>query len=342
YLKMKASPRCPQAHALALNTNTCIKFMPDFMTKYRSLENEIPFPTRAPSIFEGDIIDQPLLVRGEYKKAAEPVPRQFLEVFNNKPYSPSRSGRIELAEDILDPDNTLKSRVIVNRLWHYVFGSGIVSTTDNFGRLGEEPTHPELLDYLALNFEEQCWSLKNALRQLVLRRTFRSQSAATEASMELDPTNEYLSFFEPRRLEAEAIMDSVSIMAGEDFQRGVYVKTKRNQLNPFLTAFNLPIPTTTNGVRDSTNVPAQALTMLNSDFTKNTANSWARRVIRDTNNRSPDSLIETLYWDGYARKPSDSELEKLTSYFESIGDTDTAVERIAFALINSKEFIYVY
>jgi len=311
-------------------------------SEYRSLENEIPFPTRAPSIFDGDIIDQPLLVRGEYKKAAKPVRRQFLEVFDNRPYSPNRSGRLELAEDILDSDNTLKSRVIVNRLWHYIFGRGIVSTTDNFGRLGKEPTHPELLDYLALDFEKGGWSLKNALRQMVLSRTFRSHSAATEASMELDPTNEYLSYFQPRRLEAEAIMDSVSIMAGEDFQRGVYVKTKRNQLNPFLTAFNLPIPTTTNGVRDSTNVPAQALTMLNSDFTKNTANSWARRVIRDTNDRSPDSLIETLYWDGYARKPSDSELGKLISYFESIGDTDTAVERIAFALINSKEFIYVY
>ena len=310
--------------------------------EYRSLENEIPFPTRAPSIFEGDIIDQPLLVRGEYKKAAEPVRRQFLEVFDNRPYSPRRSGRLELAEDILDSDNTLKSRVIVNRLWHYVFGRGIVSTTDNFGRLGKEPTHPELLDYLALEFEKQGWSLKTALRQMVLSRTFRSGSAATEASMKSDPNNEYLSYFQPRRLEAEAIMDSVSSMAGEDFQRGVYVKTKRNQLNPFLTAFNLPIPTTTNGVRDSTNVPAQALTMLNSDFTKSTAKAWARRVIRDTNNRSPDSLIETLYWDGYARRPSEPELEKLRSYFESIGDTDTAVERIAFALINSKEFIYVY
>ena len=137
-------------------------------------------------------------------------------------------------------------------------------------------------------------------------------------------------------------MDSVSIMTGEDFQRAVYAKTKRNQLDPFLAAFNLPIPTTTNGVRDSTNVPAQALTMLNSDFTKNAAKDWARRTLEERPNASAQSLIESLYWEAYARRPSESEFAKLTSYYKSIEDTDTAVERIAFALLNSKEFIYVY
>jgi len=316
--------------------------LPPLFSEYRSLESEIPFPTRAPGIFEGDIIDQPLLVRGEYKKAAEPVRRQFLEVFDNQPYSPRQSGRLELAEDILAPENTLKSRVIVNRLWHYVFGRGIVSSTDNFGRLGKEPTHPELLDYLALEFEKQDWSIKTALKQMVLSRTFHSGSAATKASIEKDPNNEYLSYFQPRRLEAEAIMDSVNSMTGKDFQRGVYVKTKRNQLNPFLTAFNLPIPTTTNGVRDSTNVPAQALTMLNSDFTKNTAKTWARRTIDRRAGSSAESLIESLYRDAYARSPNKSELGELVPYFNSIDNTGTAVERIAFALLNSKEFIYVY
>ena len=312
------------------------------IAEYRALESAIPFPTRAPALLEGDVIDQPLLVRGEYKKAAEPVRRQFLEVFDSRPYSPRHSGRLELAEDIISSENTLKSRVIVNRLWHYVFGKGIVSTTDNFGRLGKEPTHPELLDYLALDFEKQDWSIKTALRQMVLSRAFRSGSGATEASEELDPNNEYLSYFHPRRLEAESIMDSVSSMAGEDFQRAVYAKTKRNQLDPFLAAFNLPIPTTTNGVRDSTNVPAQALTMLNSDFTKNAAKDWARRALEERPNASAQSLIESLYWEAYARRPSESEFAKLTSYYKSIEDTDTAVERIAFALLNSKEFIYVY
>ena len=137
-------------------------------------------------------------------------------------------------------------------------------------------------------------------------------------------------------------MDSVSSMAGQDFQRAVYERAKRNQLNPFLAAFNLPIPTTTNGVRDSTNVPAQALTMLNSDFTKNAAKDWSHRTLAEQPKTSARSLIESLYWDAYARRPSGSELEKLIPYYESIPDTDTAVERIAFALLNSKEFIYVY
>lgn len=322
--------------------NTLPQSLAPLFAEYRSLENEIPFPTRAPAIFEGDVIDQPLLVRGEYKKAAGPVRRQFLEVFDNEPYSPRHSGRLELAEDILDPENTLKSRVIVNRLWHYVFGRGIVPTTDNFGRLGKEPTHPELLDYLAMDFEKQGWSLKTALRQMVLSRTFRSSSAATEASMEIDPNNEYLSYFQPRRLEAEAIMDSVNSMTGQDFQRAVYAKTKRNQLNPFLTAFNLPIPTTTNGVRDSTNVPAQALTMLNSDFTKNAAKAWAERTLEVNPNVDGKTIIESLYGDAFARDPSETELAKLIRYFNSIGDTNTATERVAFVLLNAKEFIYVY
>ena len=345
--------RMTDAQAQYLGTFVRYNFLPNridslpetlasMVAEYREIESAIPFPTRAPALLEGDIIDQPLLVRGEYKKAAEPVRRQFLEVFDNRPYSSHRSGRLELAEDIIGSQNTLKSRVIVNRLWHYVFGRGIVSTTDNFGRLGKEPTHPELLDYLTLNFEKQGWSIKTALRQLVLSRTFRSSSAATETSIELDPNNEYLSYFQPRRLEAEAIMDSVSSMAGQDFQRAVYERAKRNQLNPFLAAFNLPIPTTTNGVRDSTNVPAQALTMLNSDFTKNAAKDWSHRTLAEQPKTSARSLIESLYWDAYARRPSGSELEKLIPYYESFPDTDTAVERIAFALLNSKEFIYVY
>ena len=127
---------------------------------YRKLENEIRVPVRAPGVMEGEVWDQPNLTRGDYKKEEEPVERSFLEVFGGKPYSKKESGRRELAEDILRDDNPLTSRVIVNRLWNHVFGRGLVSSADNFGRLGKEPSHPELLDTLALDFRESGWKMK--------------------------------------------------------------------------------------------------------------------------------------------------------------------------------------
>jgi hypothetical protein len=312
------------------------------VSEYRELENEIPVPTRAPAMLEGDVIDQPLLVRGEYKKEAELVPRQFLEVFGNKSYSKQNSGRLELAEDIVGRTNTLKSRVLVNRLWGYVFGRGIVATTDNFGRLGRKPTHPELIDHLALDFEKNGWSIKTALRQMVTSRTFRSASVAPEGVSDQDPNNEYLSYYPPRRLDAEAIMDSVNSMARDEFQRGVYVEVIRNKLNPFLATFNLPIPTTTVSRRDSTNVPAQALSMMNGEFVQKAAEEWAAKVQAKLHDSTVETKINALYLDAYSRNPTQEELKELTAYYKSIDDPGAAMKNIAFALMNTKEFIYVY
>jgi hypothetical protein len=309
---------------------------------YRELENEIPEPTRAPAQLEGDVIDQPLLKRGEYKNADDPVSRQFLEVFANKTYSAKNSGRLELAEDIAGSANTLKTRVLVNRLWSYVFGRGIVATTDNFGRLGKKPTHPELLDYLALDFEKNDWSIKTSLKQMVMSRTFRSAGLAAAGVTEKDPGNAYYSFFTPRRLDAEVIKDSVNFLAKENFERSVYQKVIRNQLDPFLTTFNLPIPTTTISKRDSTNIPAQALSMMNGEFVQTASREWGLRVNKATEGMSVAGKIDAFFWDAYARPASEEERASLVAYFDSIGDPDTAMENIAFALMNTKEFMYLY
>lgn len=310
--------------------------------EYRELENEIPEPTRAPAQLEGDVIDQPLLKRGEYKNADDPVSRQFLEVFANKTYSAKNSGRLELAEDIAGTTNTLKTRVLVNRLWSYVFGRGIVATTDNFGRLGKKPTHPELLDYLALDFEKNDWSIKTSLKQMVMSRTFRSASLATAEVTEMDPGNAYYAFFMPRRLDAEVIKDSVNFLAKEDYERSVYQKVIRNKLDPFLTTFNLPIPTTTISKRDSTNIPAQALSMMNGEFVQSASKQWARRVNQATQGVSVAEKIAAFFWDAYGRPAGEEEQSELEDYLNSIDDFDTAMENIAFALMNTKEFMYVY
>jgi hypothetical protein len=120
--------------------------------QYRRLENEIPVPTRAPGVYEADPVDAPFLNRGDHQSEGEAVPRQFLEIFANKPYN-KNSGRLELAQDITSDNNPLTRRVLVNRLWNYVFGAGLVTTTDNFGRMGGQPSHPELLDFLANDFK---------------------------------------------------------------------------------------------------------------------------------------------------------------------------------------------
>lgn len=309
---------------------------------YRELENEIPEPTRAPGLLEGDIINQPLLLRGDYKQEGEEVPRQFLEVFSSKPYSDKNSGRLELANDITGRTNTLKSRVLVNRLWSYVFGNGIVASTDNFGRLGKTPTHPGLLDYVVLDFEGNGWSIKNALRQMILSRTFRSASSAPSGVLEKDPENLYLSYFTPRRLDAEAIMDSVNSVARNDFQRSVYKPVIRNKLDPFLSAFNLPIPTSTISKRDSTNVPAQALTMMNGAFVQESARMWANNVQSTLEGASTSEKIKALFMTAFSRQPTTIELDQLLEYHASNSNADTALNNITFALLNTKEFIYVY
>ncbi|MCA9246968.1 MAG: PSD1 domain-containing protein [Planctomycetales bacterium] len=154
---------------------------------YRRLEAELPVPTRAPGIIEGDVFNQPLFARGNHKHPADPVPRRFLESLDATPFPEKQSGRLELADAILAPENPLTSRVIVNRVWHHLFGRGIVATPDGFGRLGAEPSHPKLLDWLARRFVAERWSLKSLIRKIVSTRAFQQSHLAAETALAKDP-----------------------------------------------------------------------------------------------------------------------------------------------------------
>ncbi len=292
------------------------------VAEYRRLEAEIPEPTRAPGIVEGDPIDQPLFIRGNHKKPADPVPRAFLEALSTEPYRTTGSGRLELAHSIASADNPLTSRVIANRVWHHVFGRGIVATPDNLGRLGEEPSHPELLDYLAARFVEKGWSMRDAIRFLVLSRTFRMSAATSERAKEIDPDDVLLSHFRVRRLEAEAIRDSILATSGQldaamygpsvsgnSRRRSVYVAVIRNSLDPFLSVFDAPEPLTTRGNRDATNVPAQSLTLLNDPWVIEQARLWSQSVLADSSLTSDDQRIGRLFATALGREPTDAELE---------------------------------
>ena len=261
--------------------------------QYRSLETDVVSPRLAPGILDNEPFDQVLFVRGNHKKTGETVPRRFLEAFNETPYPKTSIGRLEYAKDVLDRDNPFATRVIANRIWHHIFGRGIVATPDNFGRLGELPSHPELLDYLAMKFRDEGWSLKKMIKFLFTTKTFRLSSVPSSKAKEKDPDNLLLTHANMRRLEAEPIRDAIlaaaqkislggiaegGSAAGNTTRRAVYKQIKRNSLDPFLSVFDAPVPATTKGKRNSTNVPAQSLTMMNDPFVINAAGELARNA----------------------------------------------------------------
>jgi hypothetical protein len=231
--------------------------------EYRQLEAELTEPRRAPGFLEAGGLDMPLFVRGEYKQPAAPVPRRYLEAFDPKAFVTTGSGRRELADKIAATDNPLTARVMVNRLWHHVFGRGLVGTVDNFGRLGDQPTHPELLDHLAGRFVAERWSVKTLLRELLLTEAFRRSSLPTASALAKDAGNDLLAHARVRRLEGEALRDSLLTLAGklehrmygpgdnalaapgQQVRRSVYLTIRRNSLNPLITTFDGRKPFTT-------------------------------------------------------------------------------------------------
>jgi hypothetical protein len=318
---------------------------------------EIPLPTRAPGIQEGTPFDQPLLERGDHKKPLAAVPRRFLEVFDKQEFRTNQSGRYELAIKISDPKNPLVSRVIVNRVWHHLFGTGLVSTPDNFGRLGEEPTHPELLDYLAWSFADteeakerliKPQSLKSLIRFIVLSESFRQSSQTNEASRQKDPANRLLTRFPVRRLEAEAIRDSmIAVAAGLDETRGgpsvgsntrrrsVYVRVQRNSLDPLLAAFDAPEPSTTQGKRDATNVPAQALTLLNDPFVVDMAKVWSQRVQANTGLKDDATRVTQMLFAAAGREPSPDYVSHTLAFIQS-SDANEKMKEAQLARIDAE------
>jgi len=316
--------------------------------RYRELEQAIPIPTRVPGVDETVGRDWPLMIRGDHRQFGETVPRRFLEAIAPTPYSDSQSGRASLAADLVRPDNPLTRRVIVNRLWHHLFGQGIVRTPDNLGRLGELPTHPELLDYLACRLVDEGWSLKQIIRLIVTSQTWQQSSQPSPLAREIDPDNRRLSHAPVRRLEAEAIRDNLLTVsgqlddtpfgppsAGDSSRRGLYVAVRRNSLDPFLRVFDFPEPFSATGARASTNVPAQSLTMMNDPFVVAAARSWASRLLaepgqhaevadrgstavpgRPNAHPSDHGRIREMHWAAFARPASDAEISSAMRYLD--------------------------
>ncbi|MXW01128.1 MAG: DUF1553 domain-containing protein [Holophagales bacterium] len=309
----------------------------------RQLEEAIPAPTRSPAVLAGPRFDQPLMERGNHRQLGEPVPQRFLEAIDPEPYADSVHPRLALAESVLDPGNPLTARVIANRLWGHTFGRGIVATPDNFGQMGELPSNAALLDHLATTLRNDGWSLKTFVRRLASTRAFQLESTPPPSARERDPRNDLLSHAHLRRLEAEAVRDSMLIAAGQlepvtaaenqpetgwSNRRSVYVQVIRNQPDPLLHTLDLPTPVTTKGQRDQTNVPAQSLLMMNNTQVMHLAARFAERIAQDPDLHSDRERIVAMFRLALGRPPTEQELGAAERFLDQAHDRKPAPEDV--------------
>jgi hypothetical protein len=325
--------------------------------------------------------DFPVLIGGDAKAFGSPAPRQFLsKILRADQYRGPGSGRRELARAIASPGNPLTARVMVNRLWHHMFGRGIVPSVDNFGLIGDKPSHPELLDYLASDFVENGWSVKRTIRRIVLSQTFRQSGKSTARAREVDPENALLHHYPVRRLTAESVRDAMLMSSGKldktlfgasvdpyrdqpkDYRRlyagpldsgarrSLYVKVTRMEGSRLLETFDYPNPMTTRGARDVTNVPAQSLTLLNDPFVQAEAEACASRLLRDRAS-SVEVRITALFRAALSRDPTSAETERFRGLagklatLHGVQDTVNSLpvwKDLAHTVFNLKEFIYVH
>ncbi|MEQ9438293.1 MAG: PSD1 and planctomycete cytochrome C domain-containing protein [Cyclobacteriaceae bacterium] len=334
-------------------------------------------------ITDGFSVDNPVFVRGNPKNPTEEkVPRRFLSSIptGDSIFHSSGSGREELAAAIINPENPLTSRVMVNRIWHYLFGRGIVETVDNFGLQGKLPTHPALLDFLATKFQEEGGSMKQMIKYIVMSNTFQ-RTVITETAPQ-DPENLWLAGFPLRRLEAEAIRDAMLTVSGRldssmygpsvpvhltDFMQGrgrpqhsgpldgngrrsIYLEVRRNFLSPMMLAFDRPIPFATFGKRNTTNVPAQSLMLMNDPFVAEQAEVMAKRVVVQTGQLSLEERIQWVYQQAFSRSATAEEVTQAKAFLQQqarVYQSEDLLQSMdvwkdyCHTIFNMKEFIYL-
>lgn len=329
--------------------------------------------------------DTEIRLRGEPEEKGPVVPRGFVKVLKTSrtpQVDPQTSGRLQLAQWIASRDNPLTARVMVNRVWYHLFGRGIVETVDNFGALGEEPSHPELLDYLAVRFMDNGWSLKKSIREIVLSRVYRLSSAHDAAGYAKDPGNRYFWRMNRRRLDAEAIRDAALAVSGtldlkrpsgspvaeleasneigrrvsvDDLDaavahnRSVYLPLIRNAVPEALAVFDVADPSLIVGQREVTTVATQALFLMNSPLVLEQSQQAAERIMAATSDAR--GRVDRAYRTILQRPASNDELRRGTEfvaeYGRIAGDEQAASAAAAWTalcqtLMSSAEFRYLY
>jgi hypothetical protein len=226
--------------------------------------------------------------------------------------------------------NPLTARVYVNRIWRHLFGRGIVPTTDNFGEMGQRPTHPELLNHLAVSFMKNGWSTKKLIRKILLSQTYRMSSLETAQADGVDPENDLFSRQNRRRLEVEAIRDAMLVASGRlndssesiNKKRSMFEKLDRNRIPEMFNVFDYPNPGLVSGNRNTSTVPTQALFMMNSDFVLNEAKAAASKMLELERLDDHERLV-LAYKVTLGRIPSEAEKSLALAYLKKQdGDTN--------------------
>ncbi len=323
--------------------------------------------------------NSPILIRGDIKQPGDVVPRGLVEVLCAKGeplnISPqSGSGRLDLAYWIASKDNPLTARVMANRVWLKLMGSAIVTTPDNFGAMGQKPSHPELLDYLAVTFMDNGWSVKKLIREIMMSRVYQMGSGYDAANYAVDPDNKYHWRMNQRRLEAEAIRDAmlavsgnlnlypvdgspvaragegrqglISIFRGEMTSkaytyRSIYIPIIRDQIPEMLSVFDYPDASLVNGDRDTTNVPSQSLYLMNNPQAQGAADAFAARIAKYQG--SSAERLSYAYELAFGREPTSQEKTAISNFWmrfpqqiaKSSGNSKEAKERAEFAAMSA-------
>lgn len=328
---------------------------------------------------EGTPANTRLQFRGEPGRLGEEVPRGFLEILGGEqlPENCQESGRRQLAEWLTAPENPLTARVMVNRIWFYHFGQGIVATPNDFGIRGAPPTHPELLDWLATRFQQQGYSIKAMHRLILNSRAYQLASSSDSKSREKDPDNTLFWHHNRRRLDAESLRDTWLFLSREldstvggphpfpaeptwrfsqhnpfdavypSNQRTVYLMTQRIKRHPFLALFDGPDPNATTGKRELTTTPSQALFMMNNEFLHQRSQVYAQRLLTEFPEEQ-DQIVQ-LYEEAYTRRPTATELDTAhrfrTQYREKIPEDSNRLSAGLAAyvrvILSSNEFLYM-
>ena len=297
--------------------------------------------------------EQHVWLRGNRDSQGELAPPRFLSILSpgepqGEPHSEPRTfdkgkERLELAEAIASPSNPLTARVIVNRIWQHHFGAGIVRSASNFGQLGDRPSHPELLDYLATRFVNEGWSMKKLHREIMLSSVYAESTLVSPAVEAADPENRLLSHASRRRLDAEIIRDEILSTSGnidltsggapaqldpDNHRRTVYGFISRRKLNPYLSLFDYPVPNATSEARNQTNVPLQRLFFMNSPFIL----AESKALI----DQAP--TVDALYQRLFQRAPTPREKQLARQFLDQ---SNNNWPQYAQVLMSSNEFLFV-
>ena len=339
----------------------------------KQLEDNPPPLVSAMGVTDGNATELPVFVRGDHNTPASfKQPRRFPQVLSDgKPLGNENSGRLALAQWIADKKNPLTARVMVNRVWRWHFGRGLVATTDNFGLLGERPSHPDLLDWLASWFMDNGWSVKKLNTLILTSATYQMSSTASPAALQQDANNVLLSRAPLRRLEAEPLRDSLLELGGlldkqvggfvwtfenyklvfnhtsedattyESNRRALYLPVIRNHVYDLFELFDFPDPGTVNGNRADSTIAPQALYLMNSPLVLRATESMAEALLKEADLTNAQR-VQRLYAQVFNRPPTVKETQRAVVFINNFAqDRLASWQALSQALVSSNEFLYL-